>query len=66
MLRPYPQRLSPLLTGHIAGLVGVPYLLAVIAELCPAAFPLAGQFGAAGTAVGNNCVPETDRQRDTR
>lgn len=56
VLGPYAERLRPLLAGHVAGLVGVPYLLAVIAELRLAAVPLAGQLGAAGAAVGNNRV----------
>lgn len=64
MLRSYSQCLSPLLTGHIAGLVWMPYLFAVIAELSLAAFPLTGQLGATGTAVGNNSVTEEDT--DTR
>lgn len=57
MLGPYPQGLCPLLPGHVARLVGVPYLLAVVAELCLAALPLAGQLGAAGTAIGDHCIP---------
>lgn len=51
------QGLCPLLPGHVTRLVGVPDLLAVVAELCLAALPLAGQLGAAGTTVGDHRVP---------
>lgn len=34
----------------------MPYLFAVVAELCLAAFPLTGQLWAAGTAIGNNSI----------
>lgn len=34
----------------------MPYLLAVVAELSLAAFPLTGQLWAAGTAIGNNSI----------
>lgn len=63
VLGPYPQGLCTLLPGHVAGLVGVPYLLAVVAELCLAAVPLAGQLGAAGAAVGDHRVPAGRRHR---
>ena len=63
MLGPYSERLCPLLAGHVAGLVGMPYLFAVVAELCLAAVPLAGQLGAAGTAVGNNSVTGEGRHQ---
>lgn len=63
MLGPYSERLCPLLAGHVAGLVGMPYLFAVVAELRLAAVPLAGQLGAAGTAVGNNRVTGEGRDR---
>lgn len=56
VLCPNTQRLCPLLTGHVAGLVWVPYLFAVVAELGLAAFSLAHQFGAAGTSVGNHSI----------
>lgn len=58
MLCPYPQSLCPLLTGHIARLIWVPYLFAMIAELSLATFSLTCQFGAAGTSVGNNGITE--------
>lgn len=57
MLGPYPQGLCPLLPGHVTRLVGVPDLLAVVAELGVAAIPLTRQLGAAGTAVGDHRVP---------
>lgn len=56
MLGAHAERLGALLPGHVARLVGVPYLLAVVAELRLAAVPLTGQLGAAGTAVGNNSI----------
>lgn len=56
MFGAHPERLCALLPGHVARLVGVPYLLAVVAELRLAAVPLTGQLGAAGAAVGNNCI----------
>lgn len=34
----------------------MPYLLAVVAELSLAAFPLTGQLWAAGTAIGNYSI----------
>lgn len=57
VLGAYAQGLRPLLPGHVTRLVGVPDLLAVVAELCLAALPLTGQLGAAGTAVGDHGVP---------
>lgn len=63
MLGPHSERLCPLLAGHVAGLVGMPYLFAVIAELCLATVPLAGQLGAAGTTVGNHRVTAERRQQ---
>lgn len=56
VLGPHAEGLRPLLPGHVAGLVGVPYLFAVVAELGLAALPLAGQLGAAGAAVGDNRI----------
>lgn len=62
MLGPYSERLCPLLARHVAGLVGMPYLFAVIAELRLAAVPLAGQLGAAGTAVGDHRITGEERK----
>lgn len=56
MLGPNSQSLRPLLPGHVARLVRMPYLLAVVAELSLAAFSLTGQLWAAGTAIGNNSI----------
>lgn len=56
MLGAHAERLGALLPGHVARLVGVPYLLAVVAELRLAAVPLTGQLGAAGAAIGNNSI----------
>lgn len=56
MLCPYSQSLCSLLAGHVASLVGVPYLLAMIAKLSLAAVSLTGQFRAAGTSIGNNSI----------
>lgn len=56
MFGAHPERLCALLPGHVARLIGMPYLLAVVAELRLAAVPLTGQLGAAGAAVGNNCI----------
>lgn len=44
------QGLRPLLAGGVTGLVGVPGLLAVVAELSAAAVSATHQPGAAGTA----------------
>lgn len=48
------QRLRPLLTGRIAGLVGMPGLFAVVAELGTAAVSATNQPGAAGAARGDD------------
>lgn len=56
VLGPYSQSLRPLLTRHIACLIWMPYLLAMVAELGLASFPLTGQLWAAGTAIGNNSI----------
>lgn len=52
------QGLRPLLAGRVAGLVGVPGLFAVVAELCAAAFSATNQPGTAGTARGDDGKPE--------
>lgn len=44
------QGLRSLLAGRVAGLVGVPGLFAVVAELGAASLPAAHQPGAAGAA----------------
>lgn len=67
MLCPDMQRLCPLLAGHVASLVGVPYLLAVVAKLGLAAFSLTGQFGTARTSIGNHCITRgKDRGQDSQ
>lgn len=48
------QGLRPLLAGRVAGLVGVPGLFAVVAELRAAAFSATHQPGTAGTARGDD------------
>jgi len=55
------QGLRPLLAGRVAGLVGVPGLLAVVAELGAASLPAAHQPGAAGAAGGDD--GEAERKR---
>lgn len=57
---PQPGRLSPLLARRVARLVGVPQLLAVVAELRPASVAPAGNLGAAGTAEGDDGVTERE------
>ena len=57
------QGLRPLLAGRVAGLVGVPRLLAVVAELCAAAFSATNQPGTAGTARGDDGKPERKRRK---
>lgn len=47
---PQPEALGPLLPRRVAGLVGVPQLLAVVAELCAAALAAARDLWAAGAA----------------
>lgn len=47
---PQPETLGPLLARRVAGLVGVPQLLAVVAELCAAALAAARELRAAGAA----------------
>lgn len=51
--------MGPLLAGGVARLVGVPQLLAVVAELRAAALAPARDLGAAGTAKGNHGIPAT-------
>lgn len=52
-----PQAVGSLLPGSVAGLVWVPQLLAVVAELRPAALPAARDLGTAGAAEGDDRVP---------
>lgn len=47
---PQPEALGPLLPRRVAGLVGVPQLLAVVAELRAAALAAARDLRAAGAA----------------
>lgn len=47
---PQPETLGPLLSRRVAGLVGVPQLLAVVAELRAAALAAARDLRAAGAA----------------
>lgn len=56
------QGLRPLLAGRVAGLVGMPGLFAVVAELGTAAFSATHQPGTAGTARGDDCKPARTRQ----
>lgn len=56
------QGLRPLLAGRVAGLVGVPGLFAVVAELSAAAFSATHQPGTAGTARGDDGKSERKRQ----
>ena len=51
------QALGALLACRVTGLVGVPQLLAVVAELGAAALPSTRQLGAAGAAEGDDGVP---------
>ena len=53
---PQPEVLGPLLPRRVTCLVGMPQLLAVVAELCSAAFTPTGDLWAAGTAERNDCV----------
>ena len=55
--RPEAQALGPLLARRVAGLVGVPQLLAVVAELRAAALAAARDLGTAGAAEGDDRVP---------
>lgn len=56
------QGLRPLLAGRVAGLIGMPGLFAVVAELGAAAFSETHQPGTAGTARGNDGeAEETER-----
>lgn len=48
------QGLRPLLASRVTGLVGVPGLLAVVAELGAAALSVTHQPGTAGTARGDD------------
>lgn len=52
------QGLRPLLAGRVAGLVGVPGLFAVVAELSTAALSATNQPGTAGTARGDDGEPK--------
>lgn len=58
------QGLCPLLTGRVAGLVGMPGLFAVVAELGAAAFSATHQPWTAGTARGDD--GESERKRRTK
>lgn len=58
------QGLRPLLAGRVAGLVGMPGLFAVVAELGTAAFSATNQPGTAGTARGDDSKSERQRQRE--
>lgn len=60
------QGLRPLLAGRVAGLVGMPGLLAVVAELGAAAFPATHQPGTAGAARGDDGKSERKRQKKRR
>lgn len=55
--RPQTEALGSLLARCIACLIRVPQLLTVVAELCVAALPAAGDLRTAGTAEGDDCVP---------
>lgn len=56
------QGLRPLLARRVTGLVGVPRLLAVVAELGAAALSETHQPGTAGTARGDDS--ETGERRE--
>lgn len=56
------QGLRPLLAGGVTGLVRVPRLLTVVAELGAAALSAAHQPGTAGTARGDDSKPEHREQ----
>ena len=57
------QGLRSLLAGRVEGLVGVPGLLAVVAELGSAALSATHQPGAAGTTGGDDGKPEHIKQK---
>lgn len=57
------QGLRPLLAGRVAGLVGMPGLFAVVAELRTAAFSATHQPGTAGTARGDDGEAEGRGER---
>lgn len=54
--RSQPEALSSLQPRCIAGLVGMPQLLAVVTELCAAALPAAGDLWTAGAPEGYDCI----------
>lgn len=56
------QRLGPLLAGRVAGLVGMPGLLAVVAELGAASLSATHQPGTAGAARSDDGKPERTRR----
>lgn len=58
------QGLRPLLTSRVAGLVGMPGLFAVVAELGTAAFSATNQPGTAGTARGDDGKAEGTGEMD--
>lgn len=59
---PQSETLRPLLARRVTCLVGVPQLLAVVAELRPTALAATSDLRTAGTAKRNNSVAEAGRE----
>lgn len=61
---PQAETLGSLLARRVARLVGVPPLLAVVAELRAAALPAARDLRTAGTAEGYYCISGKQQQNE--